>query len=354
MAAPSQAPERLAGLQALRGIAAAAVYVQHVFAFADMTVKGPTDFLYSFHFGALGVYIFFALSAYLMAAKASDPPLKFALDRTRRVYPSLWIALAVSGVASLYFVGAHGTTWQLVLLIPAGPQPWANVPYWTLYFEMSFYVLMFVLIVVLRKYAVYGAIVALSVSYLLSAPDNLQNQIFPTGGAVLVMPLSIYFLAGLVTRLLPRPRLGSGVVYALVGIALFYGIEHAHKVPCIGPLIAPYLGMIFVPVWAVAMGCFVRAALTWSAQGRIGSLMARLGDLSYGIYLVHMVPMSAMTYIVKWNQWPLSFWQVAALMFVSALPVSLAMGFVDVRLQRWLKAWTVQLPLSAIRRRIMA
>ncbi|WP_371258775.1 acyltransferase family protein [Ancylobacter sp. FA202] len=82
--------------------------------------------------------MFFALSAYLMTNKASDPPLKFALDRVRRVYPCFWIALAVSSLVSLYLIGVHGTTWQLALIIPFGMPPWANVPYWTLYFEMSF------------------------------------------------------------------------------------------------------------------------------------------------------------------------------------------------------------------------
>lgn len=343
MLASSTSEPELAGLQALRGIAASLVYIQHVFAFADAATPGPTNILYSFQFGGLGVYIFFALSAYLMATKVSDPPLKFVIDRVRRIYPTFWIVLIIATVVTYYLAGTHGTTWQLFLLLPMGERPWANVPYWTLYFELTFYAFMLLLIVPFGKRAIYPAMIGLLASFALSGSVTNTDHQFPIGGLLFFNKLSLYFLAGIVAGLLPPPK--SGKIYAAVGLAAFYGILHIYRVPGVNTLIGPYIGVLLAPVWAFSMFCFVRAALAWSAEGRIGSLLARLGDLSYGIYLIHLVPLNAIVVLLTMYGLKLSYWQVAALMFVSALPPAIAMGLIDLRLQKALKGATRRLPM---------
>ena len=67
-----------------------------------------------------GISLFFALSAYLIAGKASDPPAKFAMDRVRRIYPAFWIAVAVAILINKLLGGPHGVTWQFLLLLPIG------------------------------------------------------------------------------------------------------------------------------------------------------------------------------------------------------------------------------------------
>lgn len=63
----------------------ALVFLQHAFWLATYMAPGPVETLYGLSLGGIGVFLFFGLSGYLIAGKAGDAPLKFAIDRARRI-----------------------------------------------------------------------------------------------------------------------------------------------------------------------------------------------------------------------------------------------------------------------------
>jgi exopolysaccharide production protein ExoZ len=330
------------GLQALRGILALGVFAQHLFWQADQVVPGPTDRLYALSLGGLSVLTFFALSGYLIPTKASDPPIKFLLDRGRRVFPIFWLAL----VLCLPVPWAQGASdvrwpWAVALLLPTGVANTLPLPHWSLYFEAFFYVLV-LLVALMRASWVRPAVVAWGAIGLVvyerpydfanyNAPD-VYNLIFPL--------YALFFAAGVLAgwRFRPTPR--AALPYALAALTAFYGLQ---GLGALGVYVFAYLprGMshqdaAFVLV-ALGSLCAVRAALCWRARSGAGRVLRVLGDASYGIYLVHILSMMLAAYVLRRLYVPSSYWVTLALVLALALPPALLVGLLDVRIQRALK-----------------
>jgi peptidoglycan/LPS O-acetylase OafA/YrhL len=147
----SQAPSRLAWLDALRGFAALCVVFDHG---STLLLRPVRDLLYQwFDFGQYGVFVFFLVSGYIVPAslERKGSVRSFWVSRAFRLYPMYAVALVGSAVA--YQTG-RGTingaehdpftsvaSWLLMLPnVLTGP----NVPNvtWTLSYEMVFYLLL--------------------------------------------------------------------------------------------------------------------------------------------------------------------------------------------------------------------
>jgi exopolysaccharide production protein ExoZ len=101
-------------------------------------------------FGWVGVEVFFVISGFVIVNSASAAsPWEFLKGRILRLYPAVWIC-ATFTLAALIFV-ANDTFRDVgklyaksLLLYPLGP--WIDGVYWTLAIELSFYALVFVIL----------------------------------------------------------------------------------------------------------------------------------------------------------------------------------------------------------------
>ena len=148
---PSSAGNRMAWLDALRGLAALAVVYVH---FADYALPGLRDVVAGwFDFGRYGVLLFFAVSGYVipMSLERHGSLRRFWVGRVFRLYPAY--LLAAGSMLALGATGIHPISGMLRnepltgLLAHAtmttgltGISGLAGV-FWTLAYEMIFYVL---------------------------------------------------------------------------------------------------------------------------------------------------------------------------------------------------------------------
>jgi exopolysaccharide production protein ExoZ len=326
------------GLQALRGIAAMGVFCQHLFWQASLLAPGPIDRLYALSLGGIGVLTFFALSGFLIFAKAGDPPLKFLLDRARRIFPSFWLAIAIALLAMRFTRAPMAVPWDIVFLVPTGRPNRLPLPHWSLYFEWFFYTLVLLVALVriswVRPAVLIWAVFAFA---LYERPYNFANYNAPDLYN-LVFPLyAIYFAGGVLAGWRFTPTPGAMIPYALASIIAFNASQ----------VLAWLKISSHIPVWArldlafafVLLGalCAVRAALCWQPRWFFGKALKALGDASYGIYLIHLVGMSVAVRLIKSVHTPASYLVNLVLILALALPPAFLFGLLDVRLQRTLK-----------------
>ena len=330
--------ERNHGLQALRGIAALLVYLQHAIAYANISAPGPVDILYIFDFGGIGVYIFFVLSGYLMATKVKDPPLKFAMDRMRRIYPTFWISVLVAGSLVWAMYGVFGATWPLLLLMPFGEKPQMSLPYWTLYYEMAFYAFIFFLMIVAKRWVIPLALALLAASYWFWRRPYTVDMQFPDLSQLFLTIYAVFFFAGILVYVLNLQSFNIPAVYFAISIGFITISTFFYYLP----------GIHFLPVWLQVDGFYltkafggffaVCAALVWVPSGLFGRFLHWIGNLSYGVYLAHLVAIQAVVYVLLQLGSPVGFWPALLFCLIGAAPLSIGMGLLDLRVQGYLKA----------------
>jgi exopolysaccharide production protein ExoZ len=133
----------LRSIQYLRGLAALMVVVYHASHYLGV-YRGVPPLPRLSGLGLYGVSIFFAISGYLMATlvRRTDP-LVFMAHRLVRIYPTFLIVVALYGAISALLSRPFVLDWVALTLVPAGPRIYALDVEWTLLFEVSFYVALF-------------------------------------------------------------------------------------------------------------------------------------------------------------------------------------------------------------------
>ena len=259
--------KRLDSLDALRGVAALLVVVQHVLERATPDLL----LLRTCHLGLLAVEVFFLLSGFVVPSSLAGPqPLRrFAISRVARLIPALWLSVAVMAVIN------HGTAPQIaanmaMLAQPLGFERLSSV-YWTLTYELAFYFACAALYAcgLLSNPRVIGAMV---LTALLLALANFAPLIY---GA--------YLLFGLLLRidLVEGDRQARpwtvGCLIALLAMGCYYGLMarsgdlHVDGLPRM-------TGMVLAPL--VFLGVVV-----WRPQP--ARWLVWLGAISYSLYLFH-------------------------------------------------------------------
>jgi len=142
-------------LDYLRGIAAISVVLFHYTYGYDNGLKILESGKFYFRYGNLGVQLFFIISGYVifMTLNKIEKPTDFVISRFSRLYPAYWFAI----LFSLFFVSVvdnpfqyHNVTFNRILINLTMFQHWFRVKdidgaYWTLYVELTFYIIMLVL-----------------------------------------------------------------------------------------------------------------------------------------------------------------------------------------------------------------
>ncbi len=284
----------LASIQFLRFVAAFAVTIYHVGSTLVRTGgRFPQWFLDLAWIGSAGVPIFFAISGLVMFfTSAKDftrpgAPIAFVKRRIQRIYPVYWIvALFFLAFPPLYLTGWREDAWHtfLALLLVPGHAAGIITPGWTLVYELYFYGI-FALLLMLPAFR---AVVMLTVFFLMSVAAGVF-----LGGTnpfleVATNPQLLVFLAGvLIAWAVLRGAGGSGLVrvpawipfmLAVMGFALAPVLHH-RGYPATLSLGLPSIALVASAALAEAKGRVPRFVRTW----------AWLGDSSYALYLVHIL-----------------------------------------------------------------
>ena len=277
--------QRLEGLDSLRGLAALGVMAYH---YAE-------DRNY---YGMLGVELFFVISGFviLMSLEKVKSLCEFALHRAARLYPAYWFSVAVVGTATLCQSQFDLVTLVINVTMLQGFMHVDNLidPYWTLTYELWFYVVMAIVFAIghirnVDRIAVAWFFLMIAVHGALSIGHGwyvYNHWLFK----LLFMPqFGHLFIAGMMIYRVNTGR-GSPTTILVLGLALLYSLFGRPDWAAIPPL-------IYFPVNAVFI------ALVWAASsGRTFglSILASIGVVSYSLYLLH-VPIMLMVPHDTWK-----------------------------------------------------
>ena len=274
-------PSRNTRLQYLRAVAASAVVVFHASEFVRAK-RGDSTFATFFdgRFGVYGVAIFFAISGYLMARliRANDP-WSFLAHRILRIYPIyLLVVLCWVGVSALLGSRPNIDVISLIL-VPNKGQPYPIGIEWTLVFETTYYVLLFLLASAglqrwLEAIAIgwIGAVCAVH----LFAPAWVGGLLFPFY-LILLSPANVAFAVGLLLpALIRRELLPPAIVWIVAPAFLLYGHLDLNTDRLMAGFLAPLLVL-----WAVR-------AMDDKPPSKWSAVLVAQGDWSYALYLCHV------------------------------------------------------------------
>lgn len=353
-------PGRLEPLDGLRGLAALWVFVGHALNLSGawLPILGRP---------LLAVDLFMMLSGALMVYQTGlreareplarpDTWLKFWLRRFFRIAPVFYLAFLVAMLLGPWLydmraaVGAeHGADWARyhdhgptnVLLrlsflfgVVPGYADRSPLPDWSIGLEMQFYLVFpFILLLLRRVGFISGSVILLALVGLIwfMAGDWL-SAFSPSRPAALPLRLNIFLAGMLVMRardLAGWPR--AGLVLAAIGLGLIPLGPFSHwselvvrglSVTVLAFAMIPGLAPV-KPLEAVAE--WGRAVLSWSP-------LRRLGDVSYGVYLIHLLVLVPVVTLVSLNFPGLPPLTRAGLAFAGAATVVYPLGWLIYRL----------------------
>jgi peptidoglycan/LPS O-acetylase OafA/YrhL len=294
-------PARLAALDGLRFVAAAAVVLYHLTA-RTSSVWGPGQDARLggvgrwTSYGSLGPELFFVVSGFVVLMSVwGRPTAHVVASRVARLYPAYWVAVLATG--SLLLVvwpgGKHVTAHQVLVNLtmlqsPLGVDHVDGV-YWTLWTELRFYLLVGVLSLVrLTRRRVLAVVVGWPLAALAT-----ERAGWDTAATLLVSDYAPLFAAGMALYLVFRPaddgpRLTVatwGAVAGCTALAVWRVVPSRAAVLERTTGYAPSALLLGVGV-VVCVAAVAAVTLTPLARTRSSRLTAA-GALTYPLYLVH-------------------------------------------------------------------
>ena len=290
--------DRLYEIDLLRITAALAVVFYHY------TFSGYAGHLTSIAFpgvstftryGYLGVDMFFTISGFVVLLSAwGRRPHEFVISRIVRLYPAYWVAVTVTAIITitlsrgLFKVSLAQYVANLTMFNSLPNIANVDVVYWTLWAEIRFYLLVFVLAWI----GISRARVVTVLWLWIAATAVIEAHVGPpglTGKADLIVQSqwSHYFIAGMALCLIYRTgfswQLGA-ILVITYGNAVYQAIKFAHLVSdryhqvLYAPVIVAVITVIFVVMTLIALRVTRRLGRPWFAVA---------GALTYPLYLVH-------------------------------------------------------------------
>jgi exopolysaccharide production protein ExoZ len=324
-------------IQCLRGLAALFVALYHASVYAQAQF-GDAGWAAAFdrRFGVAGVAIFFAISGLLMAdlIQRTDP-WRFLAHRIVRIYPPYLLAVAVTApLIGLLGIRKFGPHLFSLMLVPAGPRSYYLSVEWTLVFECTYYMALFLIALAgWRRYLNGIALVWLCMIAAAPLITGWSDPAFFPVYSIWLAAANAAFACGLlipwIARRIPIP-LGTGML-AMCAVTVALPVNLA------------------VARWTVgvAAALLVLDAVRIKTPGSVVAALERLGDWSYALYLIH-VP----TILIVYHFWPASGWAGAAWLsaVAAALIVAAGFGMLDMRIYARLRK-AVDLAAEEQRRR---
>jgi peptidoglycan/LPS O-acetylase OafA/YrhL len=295
--------QKFEGIQALRAIAALAVVLFHTLSTFNQQHSSLPDWINSaIQRGNVGVDLFFVISGFVITLsmrgfkRSGDSSLSFLIKRFFRIVPAYWV---VTIIYIYYFphVDLHLIERSLLLLpSKTSEAPYYGVPVlyvgWSLVYEMYFYLIFGVslffgrrsILVVFLYFAVTLVVAPMLSGGAFSLATNGANSYHHPYVAMATNPMIAEFVYGIGSALLYRAlRRRFGKTW----LALFLSASVVMTLACIAKSQSgfdiirhglPFAGLIVTTALAED-GCLIR----------VPRFAVYLGEISYGIYLVHPV-----------------------------------------------------------------
>jgi len=321
-------------LQVFRGIAAVAVVLYHVKEYLQSLCDAPgTPFrVFDYKFG-MGAWFFFSLSGFLMAYMIDSSRERFLSRRLARIYPTFWLAVCLTIIVKVALFGtvANPRLIEAASLLPFGGKPAYTLGVeWTLIYEVFFYCVC-AFFANARLYRLFPAFLACWAAAIATANLGFGcvTVILPTPGQIVFSLFNLLFIMGglgyhVYKRLRPTARARRVLLYVVGGGLLTYYLRDGREL----------MGFF-------GLGLIFTGAILWGALGDQrdkpvpgGSFFERLGDASYGLYLIHVPIMTCVFYLGtrKWNlNYPTTLGLIGTIL---ALIGGWWFGKVDLALQR--------------------
>lgn len=229
--------------------------------------------------GYLGVPVFFIISGYCirLAHKHTKTPKEFIIRRLFRIFPPYWFSLVV--VLGCILILKIVTGYNSVTILPKTPdailatvflytaplsQHYATISlvYWTLPYELFFYILIFLTIMPAPKLRVVLPLVLSAIAIFM--PIQKEGILFFFNELSTFM--IGYALCIIIDRDLPLWQGGLLFILSAVGV-------------CIKHFDTGYLLACFIAIGAIFID---------SQKPLKANVLSRLGDVSYSIYLLHV------------------------------------------------------------------
>ncbi|MGI5481125.1 acyltransferase family protein [Streptomyces lavendofoliae] len=341
----------LAPVDHLRAVAAVLVVLYHGCQLLSARIEGrrfvpATDWLYSENpaatlvfEGHTGVALFMVLSGFIFTAGAYGKPVRygrFLTNRLLRVYP-LYLVVAVLGLATQVAMPTFQDLLR-ILTFATPTQPYGGV-FWTLCVEMQFY-LVFPLLCRLLAERGPGALLRL-----LAAVSVLRALVWLSSPAPEPHTASLYLgLAGRIDQFLlgmlaawvyvhHRDRLRARwlpPVALILALGLLWSFNQVHGFVSDSPLKLAWSG-VEGAVWALVVAAYVAGARE-GPGGWLSRAAARLGEVSFSVYLTHFMVLTVTgEYVIGAYGWfpgalpPV--WAAFAVTLLVALPLTVAVSF---------------------------
>ncbi|MEP6481283.1 MAG: acyltransferase [Rhodoglobus sp.] len=328
-------PGQLRSIQVARGVAALSVLAFHSLDSAHKYFGGIQVLPAFFDGGKWGVDLFFVISGFVMVLTTRKrhgeirEAGKFLWSRFFRIYPTYWFYCLL--LLPVYFLapglinssqGNHVDLLASFLLLPSDTLPLVLVA-WTLTIELWFYLVFAVLLLVPERFLPLGLGIWFAVLIAINWNGPIDASPFiqvPTNS------LAIEFIFGAVAALLFR-QVGRvlACVLAAAGVAVIVFLSTAIAA---GPaLVRPLtLGVGFALV-VLAFAAFENR----SGIGVVGRLSI-FGDISYSVYLSHIMVLAVMGQIWQRVPGPLgSSVPAIAVWWVVTFAAALVVGYLSYR-----------------------
>ena len=297
--------EKWNSIQALRGMAVVGVLAYHSQLIERKYSQGDTILPELIQLGQTGVDLFFVISGFIMVAVTrgrfgrKGEVARFLWNRVTRIYPTYWfymlLTLAIFIIKPMWVNATQGHDAALIssfLLLPSQKLPLLMVA-WSLIHEVWFYLVFAILIRAgesnLPRWLLCWAAVV-TTSNLFMRVDELSPHLH-----IALHPYSIEFIIGALASIITHkkssgilsPRQAGLVIAAilLVGIPLVVEFDvfknaDLYRASILGPM---YGGLILS----------ITALEKWNGR-IIPKSMVWIGDMSYTIYLSHVLVLSAL------------------------------------------------------------
>jgi exopolysaccharide production protein ExoZ len=325
---------QLISIQYLRAIAALMVVLHH----ARNSKQWLFNPLEGYNAFAWGVDIFFVLSGFIMyAAARKENHLDFLGRRIIRVVPLYWIAtlalLSINTNFHIWWIGTDGFSHVLQSLFfiphyslskPDHIWPYL-IPGWTLNYEMLFYLIFYVGLMVKRPLLISTlAIFSLFSIGVIFSPETAPLKAY-------TRPILLEFLCGVWIAW----AYTKGVFDKTIPSFIVIGFAFLFILPFINAQELTIAGR------ALASSMIIAGALYLGEQIPYFKLLHLLGDASYSIYLTHTF--ISLRYSSKiWSKVPLEGWVqfsgwVALTLVVSSIVGIVVHLYIEKPVLRWLR-----------------
>jgi len=276
------AAPRLLQIDGLRAIAALLVVAYHYTYGFEERFHHVTPLGVTLPFGYLGVYLFFAISGFVifMTLDRCRQPMDFVASRFARLFPAYWAAVAITFVTmQVISVPNYDITWPQALANLLMVHAFFGVPdvdgvYWSLQIELLFYIWMLA-------------------AWSLGLLRHSLALSFTWVGAGLAYAIAHYQLGIAIPATLPRFLLLESIPWFVIGMTAYTTLRDRQWRPAHLLLLALCVTTIALRGEAErAIAAVASAALLLLAsRGFLPWLTLRplvfVGAISYPLYLVH-------------------------------------------------------------------